>query len=67
MKNKIKHYREIKNITQEDLAKKANVSRTIISGLENETLDVTTNTTMKKIADALEVGIVELFYSNNVQ
>lgn len=66
MNNKIKHYREIKNMTQEDLAKKAGVSRTIISGLENQTLDVTTNTTMKKIADALEVGIVELFYSNVV-
>ena len=63
MKNKIRHYREIKNMTQEDLAKVSKVSRTIISRLENETLDVTTNTTMNKIADALEVGIVELFYS----
>lgn len=63
MKTKIKHYRELQNMSQEELAKKAEVSRTIISGLENGTLKVTTNTTMEKISKALGIGIVELFYT----
>lgn len=63
MKNKIKYYRELKGWSQEELAKRSEVSRTTISGLENETINVTTNTTMDKIADALGVGTVELFYT----
>lgn len=63
MKTKIKYYRELNHMTQEELSKKSNVSRTIISGLENGTLDVTTNTTMEKISEALGVGIIELFYN----
>ncbi len=63
MKTKIKYYRELNNMTQEELSQKSDVSRTIISGLENGTLEVTTNTTMEKISKALGVGIVELFYN----
>ena len=63
MKNKIKYYRELKNISQEELAKVANISRTTISGLENGTIKVTTNTTMDKIANALGVSTIELFYT----
>ncbi len=63
MKNKIKYYRELKEWSQEELAKRSEVSRTTISGLENETINVTTNTTMDKIADALGVSTVELFYT----
>ena len=67
MKNKLKHYRELKCLSQEELAKASNVSRTTISGLENGTIKVTTNTTMDKIAKALEVSTIELFYTWNVQ
>ena len=63
MKNKLKHYRELKGLSQEELAKASNVSRTTISGLENGTIKVTTNTTMDKIANALEVSTIELFYT----
>lgn len=63
MKTKIKYYIELNSMTQEELSQKSNVSRTIISGLENGTLEVTTNTTMEKISNALGVGIVELFYN----
>ena len=63
MKNKIKYYRELKGWSQEELAKRSEVSRTTISGLENETIKVTTNTTMDKISDALGVSTVELFYT----
>lgn len=67
METKIRYYRELNNMTQEELSQKSGVSRTIISGLENATLDTTTNTTMKKISDALGVSIMELFYTKNVQ
>jgi len=63
MKNKVKHYRELKGLSQEELAKASNVSRTTISGLENDTIKVTTNTTMDKIANALGVSTIELFYT----
>lgn len=63
MKNKIKQYRELKGLSQEELAKASNVSRTTISGLENNTIKVTTNTTMGKIADALGVSTIELFFT----
>lgn len=63
MKTKIKHYRELKKWSQEDLAKEANISRTTISGLENGIVKVTTNTTMDKIANALGVSTIELFYT----
>lgn len=67
METKIKHYRELVNMSQEELSRKSGVSRTIISGLETGTLDTTTNATMKKISEALKVGITELFFSNSVQ
>ena len=63
MKNKIKYYRELKGWSQEELAKHSEVSRTTISGLENEAINVTTNTTMDKISDALGVSTIELFYT----
>ena len=43
MKNKVKYYREMKGISQEELAEKSGISRTTISGFENETIKVTTN------------------------
>lgn len=63
MKTKIKHYRELKGLSQEELAELSGVSRTTISGFENETIDVTTNSTMNKIAEALDVSTIELFYT----
>lgn len=63
MKNKIRHYRELKGLSQEELADKSTVSRTTISGLETGTIKVVTNTTMDKIANALEVSTIELFYT----
>ena len=63
LKTKIKYYRELKGWSQEELAEHSNVSRTTISGFENETIKVTTNTTMDKIAEALGVSTIELFYT----
>ncbi len=63
MKPKIKQYRELKGWSQEELAEHSKVSRTTISGLENGTIDVTTNTTMDKLSEALGVSTIELFYT----
>ena len=45
----------------EELAKKAGVSRTIISGLESGTINVTTTKTLKKIAEALGKNVSDIF------
>lgn len=63
MDNKIKEYREKINMTQEELATKSGVSRAIISGLENNHIDVTTNVTMRKIADALGKKVQTIFFT----
>ena len=58
---KIQEQRENLKMTQEELAKKANVSRTIISGLESGSITVTTTKTLSKIADALGMKVGDLF------
>ena len=62
MKNNIKYYRELKNWSQEELAEYSNVSRTTISGFENGTIKVTTNTTMDRIAKALGKKTKTVFF-----
>lgn len=59
---KIKEVREEKNMSQEELSKKAGVSRTIISGLESGSIKVTTTGTLLKIASALEKKVTDIFY-----
>lgn len=61
MKFCIQEKRENLKMTQEELAKKANVSRTIISGLESGAITVTTTKTLSKIAEALEMKVSDLF------
>lgn len=58
---KIKEYRKEKNMTQEELSRKSNVSRSIISGLENGTITVTTTNTLSKIAIALNKKVSDIF------
>ena len=59
---KIKEIRETQNMTQEELAKKSKVSRTIISGLETGKIQVTTTGTLNKIANALGKKVSEIFF-----
>ena len=61
MQYKIKEHREQLKMSQVDLAKKAKVSRTIISGLENGTITVTTTETLLKLANALQCKISDIF------
>jgi len=58
---KIAECRKEKGMTQEELAEKARVSRTIISGLESGTIKTTTTRTLSRIADALSVRISDIF------
>lgn len=59
---KIKELREELHMTQEQLSKKANVSRTIISGLESGAIKITTTGTLLKIAKALNVKVNDIFF-----
>lgn len=61
---KIKELREKRNMTQEELAEKSGVSRTIISFLENGNPN-TTSKTLVNIARALDVSIDQLFCTEN--
>ena len=51
-------------MSQEELSEKSRVSRTTISGLENETIDVITNITLEKIAGALGKKVPEVFFQD---
>lgn len=62
MKYRVKELRESSGMTQQELAEKAGVSRTIVSGLESGTTEVTTTKTLLRIAEALNVKVSELFF-----
>ena len=58
---KIKEARTERGYTQEELARRANVSRATIAGLESGTTVVTTTETLIKIADALGKKVSDIF------
>ena len=60
---KIKECREEMGISQEELARRAKVSRTTLSGLESGAIRVTTTDTLLKIAGALNKKVTEIFFS----
>ena len=55
---KIKEARKEKGFTQGELAKRANVSRATIIGLENGSITVTTTETLTKIAGTASSGLI---------
>lgn len=57
----IKRVRKEKGMTQEQLAEKANVSRSLLNQLEAGKLKNTSINTLQKIADTLNCKITELF------
>lgn len=63
MKYRIKEHREKVRLTQEALAKRANVSRATISALENDRLQVTTTGTLLKLADAMGCKVSDFLSS----
>lgn len=58
---RIKEFRNEKGLSQDELSRKAEVSRTIISGLENGTITVTSTGTLTKIANALDKKVSDIF------
>lgn len=56
-----KEIREGKRLTQNELAEKSGVSRSIICGLETGRTKTTTTKTLFKIAEVLNVSINDLF------
>lgn len=58
---KIKEKREELKMSQVELSLKSSVSRTIISGLENGSITVTTTETLLKLAKALNTKISDIF------
>lgn len=59
--NKVKEIRVKKGLSQEELANKSNISRYLISKIENgEDVNLTKNT-MISISKALEKSVVEVF------
>lgn len=66
MQYRIKECREELKMSQVELAEKAKVSRTIISGLESGSITVTTTDTLLKIARALGKKVSEIFFEESV-
>ena len=63
---KIKEFREMRGITQEELAKLSGVSRGTIVALEKGTTRTTTTKTLLKLATALKTTVDQIFYPESV-
>lgn len=63
MQNKVKEYRENEGLTQEELAKKSDVSRNTISSIETGANTNVTYEIMDKIAKALNEKVTTIFFN----
>ena len=61
----IKKIRSQKNIKLNELCDKTGLSRSYLTKLENNHLDNCNMKTLKKISDAIEVNIKDLFYTTD--
>ena len=61
MKTNIRECRSKMGLSQDQLAEKSGVARTIISQLENGTRTVITSETMLKIAKALDSSVADIY------
>ncbi|WP_368491780.1 helix-turn-helix domain-containing protein [Phascolarctobacterium succinatutens] len=57
----IRKQRLLKGLTQEELSRRSKISKSIIIGLENGKITVTTTKTFVRIAEALECSISKFF------
>lgn len=64
---KIKYFRELRGMTQEELSRKSDVSRGTICALENGTERATSTKTLLKLATALDTTVDEIFFADDVQ
>lgn len=58
---KIKEFRKELNMSQEELANKAGISRATLSKLESRRIVEVSTNTLSKIADALDKKVNEIF------
>lgn len=63
MQNRVREYREKEGLTQEELAKKSEVSRNTISAIETGTNTNVTYEVMEKIAKALNKKAPTIFFN----
>ncbi|MGM9529437.1 MAG: helix-turn-helix transcriptional regulator [Phascolarctobacterium sp.] len=63
---RIKEARQEKGYTQEELANKSKVARTIIAGLESGAITSTSTKTLVKIARALGCPVTHIFFEDVV-
>jgi DNA-binding XRE family transcriptional regulator len=63
MQNRVKEYREKEGLTQEELAKKSEVSRNTISSIETGANTNVTYDVMEKIANALNKKVPTIFFN----
>lgn len=63
MQNKVKEYREKEGLTQEELAKKSDVSRNTISSIETGANTNVTYEIMERIAKALNKKVPTIFFN----
>ena len=64
MQNRVKEYREIAKMKQEEIAEKSEVSRNTISSLETGANTNVTYEIMEKIAKALNKKVATIFFNN---
>ena len=62
MGNKLKEAREAYGMTQEELSEKSGISRTTISGIENNQNKVTSTKTLLALAKALNTTVDRIFF-----
>lgn len=62
MANKVKHYREKLNLTQQELSEKSKVSRNTISAIETQNNVNITYDIMNKLANALNEKVANIFF-----
>lgn len=61
MPYKLREMRKKREMSQEDLSKAANVSRQTIVNLESGELVNTTTATLRKLAEALDCSVSDIF------
>lgn len=64
---KLREARELKRLTQEELAAKSGVSRQTIIAIETVDGYNTTFNTLVKLADALGMTVDQIFFADSVQ
>jgi putative transcriptional regulator len=64
--NKIKHYRLLANLSQQELAKRINKDKSTISRYENNEIQPP-DLIKLKIAEVLNRDVMDIFFQNNVE